>query len=466
MKIVMSKRRILSGMRPTGKLHLGHWVGALENWTLLQGEYENFHLIADWHALTTAYDRTAELKENCFQMVLDWLAAGINPEISPIFIQSQVPQHAELHLIFSMLVTMARLERNPAVKEQAKALNLESTMSYGHLGYPVLQAADILLYNPQNELLEYSAGLGFRSSVIKTCRIHANKSYAGQAISEGNIFHISSREAIVSDSRLAGFWDAEGFSQYFCARLVAKEKTRGVLEVYLHQPLKPDVEWINFLETLAGQAAIAIDNAQLLENLQRANEELILAYDSTLVGWVDYLDLRDRETQNHTQRVTHLTLQLAEAMGIDGPALVHIRRGALLHDIGKIGIPDGILRKAGPLTDKEWEIMRRHPDYANNFLSKIDYLRPALDIPYYHHEKWDGSGYPSKLKGEQIPLAARIFAVVDVWDALSSDRPYRKGWEKEKVLEYIRSQSGSHFDPAIVEQFLQVVTESDETGRG
>jgi PAS domain S-box-containing protein len=324
-----------------------------------------------------------------------------------------------------------------------------------------VQAADIMLYNPQSELLEYGAGSGFSTDLVAAHRIQAGEGFAGQAILQGKIIHTSSGEPIASDPRLASFWDEEGFIDYFGAPLVAKEQIRGILEVYLRQPLKSDADWTNFLETLAGQAAIAIDNAQLLENLQRANRELTLAYDSTLVGWVDYLDLRDRETQNHTQRVTQMTLQLAEKMGIDGPALVHIRRGALLHDIGKIGIPDEILRKAGPLTEKEWDIMHLHPEYANNFLSKIDYLLPALDIPYCHHEKWDGSGYPRKLKEEQIPLAARIFAVVDVWDALSSDRPYRKGWEKEKVLEYIRSQSGSHFDPTIVDQFLQVVVESE-----
>ncbi len=342
-------------------------------------------------------------------------------------------------------------------------LNLQNTLNVllEHVLLQLgVQAADILLYNSQKGLLEFGAGLGFRSRQIEEYRVQASEGYAGQAISQEKAIHFSNSDAIESDTRLTSLWDGESFTDYFAAPLVAKEQIRGVLEVYLRQPLNPDAEWINFLETLAGQAAIAIDNAQLFENLQQANQELTLAYDSTLEGWVNYLDLRDRETQDHTQRVTQMTLELAQKMGIDGPTLVHIRRGALLHDIGKMGIPDEVLRKAGPLTEKEWEIMRRHPVYAFNFLSKIDYLIPALDIPYYHHEKWDGSGYPNKLKGKDIPLAARIFAVVDVWDALSSDRPYRKGWEKEKVIEYIRSQSGSHFDPAIVDCFLQLFNDS------
>ena len=205
------------------------------------------------------------------------------------------------------------------------------------------------------------------------------------------------------------------------------------------------------------QAAIAIDNTSLLEDLHRSNVELSLAYDTTLEGWSNALDLRDKETEGHTQRVVDMTLRIAQSLGIDDDELTHIRRGALLHDIGKMGIPDSILLKPGPLTKEEWAIMRQHPTYAYNLLYPITHLRPALNIPYYHHEKWDGSGYPQGLEGDQIPLAARIFAVVDVWDALTSDRPYRKAWTSKKALEYIREQSGKHFDPKIVEVFLSLI---------
>jgi HD-GYP domain-containing protein (c-di-GMP phosphodiesterase class II) len=218
--------------------------------------------------------------------------------------------------------------------------------------------------------------------------------------------------------------------------------------------LNPDIEWINYLETLGGQAAIAIDNAQLFEGMQKSNLELIAAYDATIAGWSHAMDLRDKETEGHSQRVTELTLQLADIMGFSEQEKVHIRRGALLHDIGKLGVPDHILLKAGKLTEDEWASMRRHPTSAFEMLSPISYLRLALDIPYCHHEKWDGTGYPRGLKGEQIPLAARIFAVADVWDALTSDRPYRPAWTEEKTLEYIREQSGQHFDPNVVAVFL------------
>jgi PAS domain S-box-containing protein len=191
--------------------------------------------------------------------------------------------------------------------------------------------------------------------------------------------------------------------------------------------------------------------------LQRANQDLRAAYDITIEGWVRALDLRDHETEGHTQRVTEMTVRLARALGCTEEDIVHIQRGALLHDIGKMGIPDEILLKPGPLTDPEWKKMRRHPEYADQMLSKISYLEKARIIPFYHHERWDGSGYPRALRGEDIPLFARLFAVVDVWDALSSDRPYRKRLPPGEVIKYLKEESGKLFDPMIVETFLAIV---------
>lgn len=185
--------------------------------------------------------------------------------------------------------------------------------------------------------------------------------------------------------------------------------------------------------------------------------DLVEAYDATIEGWSMALELRDQETEGHTLRVAKLAEKLAETLGVGEEELIHIRRGALLHDIGKIGIPDDILLKPGKLTAGEWEIMKQHPVFAYNMLAKIEYLQPALDIPYCHHERWDGTGYPRGLKGKQIPLAARIFAVIDVWDALLSDRPYRDAWHEDKVREYIRAHAGSHFDPAVVDAFFDII---------
>ena len=316
-----------------------------------------------------------------------------------------------------------------------------------------VDAAGILLLNTHTQMLEYVAGRGFRGGGLAPYSPHLSEGYAGQAVLERRTIAIQDLE-LASDFRRAHLIRGEDFKSYFVTPLVAKGQVKGVLEIFTRQPLEPDPEWYDFLETLAGQTAIAIDNAYLFDNLQRSNIELAMAYDATIEGWSRALDMRDHETEGHTERVTEMTLRLAEVMGLKPESMVHIRRGALLHDIGKMGISDSILLKTGPLDEEKWKIMRMHPVYAYKLLSPIAYLKPALEIPYCHHEKWDGSGYPRGLKGEQIPLAARIFAVVDVYDALRSDRPYRSAWPEDKVRQYIRDQSGLHFDPQVVDLFL------------
>jgi len=191
--------------------------------------------------------------------------------------------------------------------------------------------------------------------------------------------------------------------------------------------------------------------------LQEANIQLLAAYEATIDGWSHAMDLRDRETEGHSRRVAELTVELAHALGMRNDEIMHLRRGALLHDIGKIGIPDSVLHKPDKLTNEEWIVMRRHPQFAYDMLYSIEYLHPALDIPYCHHEKWDGTGYPRNLKGEEIPMVARLFAIVDVWDALTSNRPYRLAWSEQEALAYIREQSGKHFEPQVVDLFFKVI---------
>ncbi|GAB4123326.1 MAG: hypothetical protein Fur005_37170 [Roseiflexaceae bacterium] len=323
-----------------------------------------------------------------------------------------------------------------------------------------VDAACILLYDPQHQSLRYAAGQGFRSRIANYGPIGVSTSAAGHVILSKQSIHIRDISEATAFIDFERFWQIESFRAYYGIPLIINNEIRGVLEVYLRN--SPDEaqqnhEWHAFLATLAGQAAIMIDNAMLFDSLRQSNQELIEAYDATIEGWSRALDLRDKETEGHTQRVTQLTLQLADAMKISGNELTFIRWGALLHDIGKMGIPDSILLKPGPLTDEEWVIMRQHPQFAYDMLQPIPFLQQALDIPHFHHEKWDGSGYPHGLKGEQIPLAARLFAVVDVWDALRSDRPYRKGWPIETIIEYIRAGSGSHFDPQVVDLFLEII---------
>jgi putative nucleotidyltransferase with HDIG domain len=235
---------------------------------------------------------------------------------------------------------------------------------------------------------------------------------------------------------------------------MVRHKPLGVIQLssqVSHRFVSTDAE---LLFLVANTIGIATENADLLEDLLLSNAEISNAYDTTLTGWSRALDLKDAQTEGHAQRVVNLTLAMARAFGVPNEELVHIRRGALLHDIGKMAIPDHILLKPGTLTPDEWSVMRKHPAYAIELLGPISYLRPALDIPYCHHEKWDGTGYPQGLAGEAIPLAARIFAIADVWDALTYDRPYRKAWSKERARKHIEQLAGSHFDPQVVQCFL------------
>ncbi|CAG1009442.1 Cyclic di-GMP phosphodiesterase [Anaerolineales bacterium] len=360
--------------------------------------------------------------------------------------------------------TVRRLEQLNALRavDQAISSSLDMRLTLNILlthtiSQLKVDAADVLLLQAGSNVLELAAGRGFRTHLIANASL--SNSFAGRAILERRSVLALDFAAASQNPQFGKFWEEEGFICYWCVPLVVKGEVKGVLEVYCRRAFVPDAEWVEFLAAFAGQAAIALDNTQLFDGLQRANMELSLAYDATIEGWSRALDLRDHETEGHTLRVAELTLKLARAMRVGESQLTAIRRGALLHDIGKMGVPDSILLKDGKLTDEEWEIMRQHPQLARDMLTPITYLNNALDIPYCHHEKWDGTGYPQGLKGKHIPLAARIFAVVDVWDALTNDRTYRKKWTTQKAREYIVEQIGKHFDPEVVEVFLRNVEE-------
>lgn len=320
-----------------------------------------------------------------------------------------------------------------------------------------LDAADILLLDSTTQTLEYAAGRGFRSPAFSIARLSLGEGPAGRAALENRSCPMERTVNCTFDDPRAADIQAENFNGYSVVPLVTKGQVKGVLEVFHRHYAETDMEWLEFLETLASQVAVALDNSILVSQLQRTNLELTLAYDRTLEGWSRALVLRDKITEDHTRRVAEMSVRLAKAMGLSEAEIVQIRRGALLHDIGKLGIPDRVLQKTGPLNLEERTLMQRHPEYANEMLQNISFLAPARVIPYCHHEKWDGSGYPRGLKGEEIPLAARIFSVIDVWDALSSARPYREAWSPEKVNDYIRQNAGTHFDPRVVEVFLKII---------
>ena len=322
-------------------------------------------------------------------------------------------------------------------------------------------AADVLLLNPHRQMLEFAVGRGYHGSGAQRLRVRLGQGRAGRTAYERRLLHVADLAAEPGADPAAGLVAAEGFVAYYGVPLLAKGQIKGVLEIYHRRPLEVSQDWLDFLEALAGQAAIAIDNAAMFDGLQRSNLELVLAYDATIAGWSRALDLRDKETDGHTEHMTNQTVRLGTLLGVAEADLVHMRRGALLHDIGNMGVSTQILLKPGPLTDEEWASVRQHPQDAFELLSPIAYLRLALDIPYNHHERWDGTGYPRQLAGEAIPLAARIFAVVDVWDTMLSDRPYRRARSRDEALAYIREQSGRHFDPRVVEAFLRDLEPAD-----
>jgi PAS domain S-box-containing protein len=320
-----------------------------------------------------------------------------------------------------------------------------------------IHAADILIFHPAMQGFRFFCGRGFYSSPASIDYLRLTESYAGRATQERRMVKVPRLDEKKDGPKIFPKIAKEGFVSYACLPLIAKGQIKGVMEICQREPLELTPEEDSFVEMMAGQAAIAIDNAEMFEHLQSSRDELQLAFNSTLAGWARALELRDRESDGETQRGADLAMRLAQTLGESDNNLTNLYRGAILHDVGMMSIPDSILLKPGPLTNEEWAIVHRHPQIAYDILSPVLFLRPALDVPHSHHERWDGSGYPLGSQGEHIPLAGRIFAVVDVWNALRSDRPYRKAWTDAKASDYIRGQAGKQFDPAVVQAFLRLI---------
>ncbi len=319
-----------------------------------------------------------------------------------------------------------------------------------------VSAVSVLLLEPKTRLLRYAAGNGFRSRAVEQTNLWLGEGLAGRIALDRHNQYIFDLNGLPPYFPQCEWIAGEEFVAYHAVPMVVKGEVKGVLETFHRAPGTTQNDFMELLEALAMETAIAIDKAELLEMLQRSNQELIIAHDKTIEGWARALELRDQDTEFHTQRVAEWTTRIAQAYGIVGAELMQIRRGALLHDLGKIAVPDAILNKTGPLSENEWKIMRQHPQFAYDMLSQIEFLRPTLDIPYCHHEHWDGSGYPRGLAGEEIPVAARIFSVIDVWDALRNKRPYRDAWPEEKVIAHLEEQAGKQLDPEIVRIFLEI----------
>jgi HD-GYP domain-containing protein (c-di-GMP phosphodiesterase class II) len=285
--------------------------------------------------------------------------------------------------------------------------------------------------------------------------------FAQKAIISGGMLFIDDLSLARSEKEIDLPFPYKYIHFYSAIPLVNSSKTIGVLEVCSTKSILPDWEWKNFFGMVARQATIAIEHLSLIENIQHLNKEILYAYESTLKGWAKALEYKDRETKGHSERVTEMAILLGKALDLNEEELLQLRRGAILHDIGKMCIPEKILFKTEPLTEEEWEIMKQHPIFAQEFLADIQFIQPALNIPLFHHERWDGSGYPYGLKGKQIPLSVRIFMVVDVWDALTSLRPYREAWSNLEARIYFKQNSGIQFDPDVVTKFLELLATLD-----
>jgi HD-GYP domain-containing protein (c-di-GMP phosphodiesterase class II) len=287
------------------------------------------------------------------------------------------------------------------------------------------------------------ASRGLQSDAIRTCKA---------VVANANDDRLRS-----TVTRMGLFTPGKVIQSAICTPMIANGMVIGVLQVFSFKPnlfVEPEAALISLI---GNTAANAIQSSRLTINLERTNQDLSQTFEATIDGWSRALELRDFSTERHTERVVSMTMELGRKIGLAEPDLVRIKRGAQLHDIGKMGVPDSILLKPGPLDESEWRVMRKHPVYAYELLRPIPKFNDILDIPYCHHEKWDGSGYPRRLRGSEIPLNARLFAVVDVWDALSSNRPYRTAWPQRQVLDYIQRQSNKHFEPDITSAFLDIV---------
>lgn len=360
-------------------------------------------------------------------------------------VESQIKKISFLSYITKSINSVfdADLMLGNILKQSAKLLDADTMALY--------------LYNKETKDYVRRAHYGLRSINLTGVHIAPGQPYVGTAASEQQFLSCYTFDNLNSQDQFIALIKTEKFLSQHCAPIVVGGMTLGVLEVFQRKEFTLTDEWVALFEAIAMQTGVALEYNTVFLELQSVYRDLENSYEATIEGWSSAMDLRDQETESHSKRVTSLTVAFATRLGFSQDDIVRAKRGALLHDIGKIGIPDSILRKNGPLTEEEWAIMKEHPSKAYGMLYRIPYLRNCLDIPLYHHEKWDGTGYPQGLSGKKIPLAARMFALIDVYDALTSDRPYRKAWTKEKTVEYIREQAGRHFDPELTEAFIALI---------
>ncbi len=422
------------------------WIGTPHEKSLNEFTYEIHFFDQPFGQLAMNYSSTSVLNEfelyaviaKAFESALLKLAAKERAE-------SQIKKISFLSYITKSINSVfdADLMLGNILKQSAKLLNADTMALY--------------LYNKETKDYVCRAHYGLRSINLTGVHIAPGQPYVGTAASDQQFLSCYTFDNLNGQDQFIALIQTEKFLSQHCAPIVVGGMTLGVLEVFQRKEFTLTDEWVALFEAIAMQTGVALEYNTVFLELQSVYRDLENSYEATIEGWSSAMDLRDQETEGHSKRVTSLTVAFATRLGFSQDDIVRAKRGALLHDIGKIGIPDSILRKNGPLTEEEWAIMKEHPSKAYGMLYRIPYLRNCLDIPLYHHEKWDGTGYPQGLSGKKIPLAARMFALIDVYDALTSDRPYRKAWTKEKTVEYIREQAGRHFDPELTEAFIALI---------
>ena len=320
-----------------------------------------------------------------------------------------------------------------------------------------VDAADVLYFHADRKALQQYSRSGFRQKILNFNDLEIGVGLGGKVAETRTTLYVTDLGASEHEVNRKLEFETEKFVSYVGVPLITKGRLVGVLEIFQRDILKPTDDWFSLLEMVAGLAAIAIDFQNLYQNLAKSQAEISTAFDKLIVGWAEALELRGIESKGHSSRVVELTLDLAKRLDLKEEEMQDLRRGALLHDIGKMGIADEILLKKTHLSKEERKKIGKHPVDAFNLLAPVKVLDNALDIPLYHHERWDGAGYPEGISGEEIPLYARIFAVIDVWDAMLTSRPYRKAFSREEAIKHIEEQSGKHFDPKIAKAFLEMV---------